>query len=192
MFYLRKYNIAIRNNVKNKVKKNNNMNRIKYLAIPFLFWTCNMYGQSQTYTSRIGLKFFPCHWDIAITINNDTLRYELFNHWYCRSYAELRQITVPINEIEKYTLSKDSIQFVIKKESIYLIDKKYGIKKRIKNKKLCISTEKMRKISYAHKIAIENGLMHYNLYTDEDLQLNEDDFCKKVNSNLEILKEKKE
>ena len=166
------------------------MNRIKYLAIPFLFWTCNMYGQNQ-YIGRIGLDL-PGHLDVAITINNDTLRYELFNHWYTKSYAELRQITIPINEIEKYTSINDSLQFVINEKFIHLIDKKYGINKKIKLEKKYISISYMRKISYAQKIAEENGLMHYNLYSDEDLRLNEDDFCKKVNSNLEILKEKKE
>jgi len=144
--------------------------------------------QNQTYTGRIGSKFFPSHLDIVITINNDSLRYELFNHWYCRSYAELRQITISINDINK----NDSIVFKINEKSIRLIDKKYGIYKRIKSIKLCISVEKMRKISYAHKIATENGLRHFDLYEWKDLELNENEFYKKVDSNLETIKSNNE
>ena len=48
----------------------------------------------------------------------------------------------------------------------------------------------MRKISYVYKIARENELRHFDLYKNEDLKLNEDEFCKKIKENLEILKEK--
>ena len=46
----------------------------------------------------------------------------------------------------------------------------------------------MRKISYAYEIAKENGLRHFDLYTWEDLELNENEFYKKVNSNNETIK----
>jgi hypothetical protein len=158
-----------------------------YIISFFLFF--NLYGQNQTYTGRIGLNL-PGHLDVVITIYNDTLRYEVFNHWYTDSYAELRQIIISINEIEKNTSENDSIVFIINEKSIHLIDKMYRINKQIKNTKLCTSVYKMRKISYAYKIAQENGLMHFDLYRYEDLGLNEDEFCKKVNANLETLKEK--
>jgi len=158
-----------------------------FFALTFIlfFLSFNVYAQGQTYKGRKGPDL-PGHLDIVITIYNDTLRYELFNHWYTDSYAELRQITIPINEIS----TNDSIIFKINEKSIHLIDEKYGINKQIKQTKRYFSATKMRKISYAHKVASENGLMHYNLYTHEDLMLGEDEFYKKINSNLEIIKQK--
>jgi hypothetical protein len=129
--------------------------------------------QNQTYIGRKGPDL-PKHLDIVITINNDSLRYELFWHWYTDSYAELRQITIPINNINK----NDSLVFKINEKSIHLIDKRYNIDKQLKIPKRAVSAERMRKISYAQKIAEKNGLIHFDLYEREDLRLNETSMTK--------------
>ena len=159
--------------------------KICILALVLFLLSFNIYGQNQTYTGRKGLNL-PGHLDIAITIDDETLRYELFNHWYTDAYTELRQIIIPINDINKY--NSDSIAFKINGNFFHLIDKKYNIDKRLKISKRNTSIEKMRKISYAYKIAKENGLKHYDLYKRKDLELNENEFYKKVNSTLETVK----
>jgi hypothetical protein len=67
------------------------------LSIMFLT-LLQLYGFSQeTFTSRKGSKFFPGHLEVVITVDSKNVRYELFNHWYSLSYAELRQITIPLD-----------------------------------------------------------------------------------------------
>ncbi|AHM62791.1 hypothetical protein D770_22730 [Flammeovirgaceae bacterium 311] len=78
------------------------------------------FGQS-TYTSRKGTKFFPGHYDIAISIDSTNLRYELYNHWYAGVYSELRQVTVPLDSIEFYNKSNDSISFHMLKDKVRLV-----------------------------------------------------------------------
>ena len=161
---------------------------MKFFVIGLVFFlSFNIYGQNQTYIGRKGPDL-PGHLDIVITVNNDSLRYELFCHWYTDSYDELRQITIPINNIDK----NDSLVFKINEKSIHLIDKKYNIDKQLKISKRVVSAERMRKISYAQKIAEKIGLTHFNLYEWEDLKLNEEEFYKKVDANLETIKNKKE
>lgn len=87
--------------------------------------TLNLIGFGQeNYTSRKGSKFFPGHLDISITIDKNELRYELFNHLYTGSYAELKQITIKLDSIEKFNLSNESIAITIIKNKAHLTDKK--------------------------------------------------------------------
>lgn len=146
------------------------------------------YGQD-IYTSRYGSKFFPGHLDIVITIDSNNVRYELFNHWYSGSYAELRQMTIPLDNLEKYNLSNDSISIKFLDKKIHLTDKRYNLNRKIRHRTLCISPTNMRKISYAYKVSsgFEN-IRHYDLYKWDDLNLNEDDFKKKVIENLDEIK----
>lgn len=137
------------------------------------------------YTSRKGSKFFPGHLDIAITVESNHLRYELFNHWYFGSYAELRQQTIPLDILNKLDIKIDSVNINILDKRIQLIDKKFHINKKIRHRNLCTSNENMRKISYAYKVSSKyENVGHFELYKWEDLNLTEDDFKKMVNENL--------
>lgn len=151
-----------------------------YILLLTLLGTFTLQAQEQVFTSRKGPKFLPGHYDITITVQNDTLKYELFNHWYSRSYAQLRNVSIPLSDIHK----QDSITFKMTKKGIQLTDKKFGITKKVKRKNLCDSLEDMRKISYAYEIAQDNNLMHYELFKSADLQLSEAAFRAKVKENL--------
>ena len=163
-----------------------------FLLIILIIFSSNIYAQEEVFTSRKGSKFFPGHLDIVITINNENVEYELFNHWHSSSYSQLRKISIKINEIERFNSTNDSIKIVISKNSIGLIDEKYKLNKKVKKRKLCTSKENMRKISYAYKIGKENNIEHFTLYNYEDLKLTESEFFRKVGSNLTSIKQKKE
>jgi hypothetical protein len=146
---------------------------MKYTIIFICLISLNLIGFGQeNYTSRIGSKFFPGHLDIVITIDTNVLRYELFNHWYTGSYAELRQISIKNDSLGEFDQSNDTISFKLHDNKIHLIDKRFGINKKIRHKKLCATPETMRKISYAYKVSSKNGkVRHYELYDLEDLKL---------------------
>lgn len=163
--------------------------RLLFLLITILF---NLFSYGQTYTSRFGSKFFPGHYDIVMTIENDSVRYELFNHWYCLSYEESRQMKISLDELDFFNTNNDTIQIEVCDNKIRLIDKKYGINKRIKHKKLCASPEKMRMISFAVKISMNsNVIRHYQLYTPADLNLPENEFKEKVKQNMAKLEKER-
>ena len=162
------------------------------LLVSFILIYSNNFAQEKIFTSRKGSKFFPGHFDIVVTINNENIKYELFNHWYSGSYAELREINIIKSEIEKFNLNSDSLKIEINKNSVRIIDKKYKINKKIKSRKLCTSKENMRKISFAYEIAKKNNLRHFSLYNYEDLKLPEEEFKKKIETNLILIKQKKE
>jgi hypothetical protein len=150
-----------------------------------MLWQCS-YSQL-VYTSRTGSKFFPGHMDIAITIDSSQIRYELFHHWFSLSYAECRQLTIPITGLYAFNQSNDSIQIRIQKNKVFLTDKRYGIHKKIKHRNLCTSAETMRKISFACKLTQGRpDIHHFELYTHEDLKLTEPEFRKKVLQNFEL------
>ncbi len=138
----------------------------------------------RTYTSHKGSRFFPGHLDISITVENDTILYELFNHWYSLSYAELRQLSIPTSELDKWNLN-DSIRITASNSRNFkLIDKRYNVRRTIKHRNICASTETMRKISFAYEISQANDLRDYALFERTDLQLSEQDFRARVLSNL--------
>jgi hypothetical protein len=92
-------------------------------------------------TQNFSLSIF-----ISVSVNNDTIRYELFNHWYALSYAEIRQISIPVSELEQWN-QNDSIRIeILKTDNIKLQDNRYNLNRKIKHKNLCVSTEIMRKI----------------------------------------------
>lgn len=147
----------------------------------------NSYSQD-TFTSRKGSKFFPGHLDIVVTVNNKNVRYELFNHWYSLSYAELRQITIPLDSLNEFNQKNDSIKIELHNGRVKLVDKKYRLSRRIKHGNLCASASTMRKISFAYKLSSKHkDIRHFELYNHEDLKLDEEDFKKKV---IKKLKEK--
>lgn len=146
-----------------------------------------VFGREKTFTSRKGSKFFPGHYDMQFTLEKDSLRYQLFNHWYSGCYAELRQFTIPISGLEKFNHQNDSLNFIIRNNKVYVVDKKYGLKKHIKHRKLCADAERMRKISFANQLSKENNLKPNALYLYSDLKLEEDKFYSKVRSNLVLI-----
>lgn len=161
--------------------------KIRLIIIFLTFLQFNSYSQD-TYTSKKGSKFFPGHLDIVVTVDNTNVRYELFNHWYTLSYAELRQITIPLEHLNEFNQNNDSINIELHNGSVKLIDKKYGLSRKIRHKNLCASASTMRKISFAYKLSSEQkNFRHFDLYDSEDLNLDEAEFKKMV---IEKLKEK--
>jgi hypothetical protein len=153
----------------------------------FLVLSTYIYSQ-ETFTSRKGSKLFPGHHEIVITVDSCKVRYELFNHWYTNSYAELRQITIATDSLKHYSESNDTLQIIIADNYVKITDKRYKINKKVKHKRLCNKPDIMRKISFAHSQARKHkGIGHYELYTNADLKLNEADFKRLVLLNLNKL-----
>lgn len=162
--------------------------KIRLILIFLTLLQLNSYSQD-TFTSRKGSKFFPGHLDIVITVDDKNVRYELFNHWYSLSYAELRQVTIPIDSLNAFNQMNDSIRIEFHKGYIKLVDKKYRLSRKIKHRTLCAPASTMRKISFAYKLSSEQkDMRHFELYDYKDLRLDEEEFKNKV---IEKLKEKK-
>ena len=141
------------------------------------------YGQD-SYSSRKGTKFFPGHLDIAITIDEKNVKYELYNHWYSGTYSQLRQIEIPIDSLEHFNQRNDSITIKITNNKVKLTDKRYKLNRKVKHTNLCNSTENMRKISFAVDLALHHSIGPHGLYLYEDLKLEEFEFKQKVLGNL--------
>jgi hypothetical protein len=161
--------------------------KIRLTIIFLTLLQLNSYSQD-TFTSRKGSKIFPGHLEIVVTVDNKNVRYELFNHWYSLSYAELRQITIPLDSLNEFNQKNDSIKIELHNGRVKLVDKKYRLLRRIKHRNLCASASTMRKISFAYNLSSkQKDIRHFELYDHEDLKLDEEDFKKKV---IEKLKEK--
>jgi hypothetical protein len=164
--------------------------RLILLIIMFSCLSPTIFSQ-ETFTKKVGPKFLPGHWHIVLTIEKNTAHYQLFNHWYSASYAQYRDLEIPLSEIDKYDSSNDTLSIIIQDNKIKLIDKKYHLKKHIKHQELCASLAEMRKISYAHLIAEKHDdVEHFDLYDQSDLHLPEKEFKTRVDENLKkIVKE---
>jgi hypothetical protein len=154
-----------------------------------LFYGLNGYAQ-ETYTGTKGSKLFPGHLHAFITVDSSSVKYELFNHWYNASYAQYREMSIPINQLGELRIEKDSLVITIHNGKVKLNDKKYKIKKTIKHQKSCAALTTMRKISYANTLAEKvEDLRHFDLYEQTDLKLSETEFKALVRHNLdEIIK----
>ena len=140
----------------------------------------------ETFTERKGSKFFPGHLHLVMDVGSNEIHYQLFNHWYSWSYAQLRDIIIPISELDLYGEQNDTLTIIILDNKVKLIDKRNKLDRKIKHQKLCASVETMRKISYANSIAEKHeDMMHFHLYEREDLELTEKEFIKLVDKNLE-------
>ncbi len=158
--------------------------KIKLTILLLTLVHLNSYSQD-TFTSRKGSKFFPGHLDVVITVDDKNVRYELFHHWYSLSYAELRQMTIPLDSLNEFNQKNDSISIEFHKGKVKLVDKKYRLSKKIKHKKICASVSTMRKISFAYELSTEHkNIGHFELYKPEDLNLDEEAFKKKVMEKL--------
>lgn len=158
--------------------------KIKLTILLLILVHLNSYSQD-TFTSRKGSKFFPRHLDVVITVDNKNVRYELFHHWYSLSYAELRQITIPLDSLNVFNQKNDSISIEFHNGKVNLVDKKYRLSRKIKHKKMCASVSTMRKISFAYELSTEHkNIRHFELYEPEDLNLDEEAFKKKVMEKL--------
>lgn len=146
-------------------------------------------NSQETFSSRKGSKFFPGHLDIVVTVAQDTVKYELFNHWYSLSYAKLRQHSIPLDQLDAFNQKNDSLKIIFREGKVRLVDKKYRLSKNIKHRKLCASLQTMRKISYAYTLAKEHkDLNHFELYNRDDLMLDEEAFKKKISERVKELK----
>lgn len=156
--------------------------RLTVILLTFLQFQC---FSQQTYTSRKGSKFFPNHFDIVITVDNNKVRYELFNHWYSFSYDEYRQITISLDSLSAFNQKNDTIKIELQKRKVKLVDKKYRLARKIKHRDLCVSAPIMRKISFACNLTRENSnIKHFELYNRDDLKLEEEEFKRIVLENL--------
>ena len=160
--------------------------KMKYILtiLTIIFLQTISFAQ-ENYTSRKGSKFFPGHLDIVITVDSNKLRYELFNHWYSWSYAKLRQLAIPLDSLEMFNISNDSIKIELQNNKVKLVDKKYRLKRKIKHRNLCVSPETMRKVSFAYEVSgKQEDLRHFELYEREDLNLSETEFKQLIMINL--------
>jgi len=160
---------------------------MKIICSIILTFCLSLTGFSQeTYTARKGSRLFPGHLHIVMDVDSNEIHYQLFNHWYSWSYAQLRDIKIPISELDKYGEKNDTLTIIILKNEVKLIDNKNKLDRKIKHQKLCASVETMRKISYANSIAEKHeDMMHFHLYEREDLDLSEEEFKNLVNNKLE-------
>lgn len=154
--------------------------KIRLATLVLFLIQLNGYSQ-EVFTSRKGPKFFPAHLDMVITLDNGGVRYELFNHWYTLSYAELRQIKIPLDSLTAFNQKSDSLQIMLHNGRVKLIDKKYRLSRKMGHRNLCASASTMRKIAFACSlVGKQQGIRHFELYDREDLKLDEDEFRKKV------------
>ena len=159
--------------------------KIIFSIILTLCFSLTSFSQ-ETYTARKGSRFFPGHLHMVMKVDSTEIHYQLFNHWYSLSYAQYRDIKIPISELAKYGEQNDTLTIIILDNKIKLIDKKNKLNKKVKHQKVCASVETMRKISYANSIAEKQEvMMHFHLYEREDLGLTEEKFKKLVDKNLE-------
>lgn len=140
----------------------------------------------ESYSSNIGAKLFPGHLHVVIDVDSTEIHYQLFNHWYSLSYAQTRDVRIPLSEIDKYGEQNDTLTILLFKNKVKLIDKQNDLKQTVKHQKPCTSVATMRKISYAVAIASQYDRMnHFHLYERSELDLSEDEFKQRVNQNLE-------
>ena len=125
---------------------------------------------------------------MVISVDSNNIHYQLFNHWYSLSYAQDRDIIIPISELNKFNNENDTLTIIILNNKIKLTDKRNKLDRKVKHQKLCASKETMRKISYAYSIVEKHedeDIMHFHLYEYGDLKLKEEEFKKLVDKNLE-------
>jgi hypothetical protein len=163
--------------------------KIAFLIMLVSYFSLTSYAQD-IYSARKGLRLLPGHLHAVITVDSSTIHYQLFNHWYTDSYAQYRDLQVPITELGKFSIQNDTLCIIIRDKTVKLVDKRYDIETNVKHQKLCASVETMRKISYAYAIAEKhNQVKHYDLYLAEDLELPEAAFKRIADKNLaELLK----
>lgn len=146
----------------------------------------------ETYTARKGSRFFPGHWHAIIHVDRADIHYQLFNHWYSLSYAQYRDISIPLSQLEKYGEENDTLTIIVNHGKVKLIDKRNNLNRNIKHQKCCASVDHMRKISYANAIAEKHeNLRHFDLFKHEDLKLNEVEFKSLVDKNVALILQKR-
>lgn len=159
------------------------MKKLIGLIFLLMIYLNSTYSQ-EMYTAKKGSRFFPGHLHAVITVDSTMLSYELFNHWYVGSYAQERDITIPLSDVEGFNSRDNSIKLEVLPNKVKLKDKKYGFNKKVKDQKLCASVQSMRNISYAVEVTNDNDISHFQLYEDEDLSLSEEAFKELVNAKL--------
>ena len=159
--------------------------KISFSIILTLYFSFTCFSQ-ETFTETKGSRFFPGHLHMVMDVDSNEIHYQLFNHWYSWSYAQLRDIKIPISEFDKYGEQNDTLTIIVLDNKVKLIDKRNKLDRKIRHQKLCASVATMRKISYANSIAEQHeDMMHFHLYEREDLDLSEEEFKNLVDHNLE-------
>lgn len=121
---------------------------MKIILSTLVSFCFSLAGFSQeTYTARKGLRIFPGHLHIALKVDSNKVHYQLFNHWYNLSYAQYRDIKIPISELPQYGEQNDTLRIIILADKVKLVDKRNQLDLKIKHTKLCSTVETMRKIS---------------------------------------------
>ncbi len=158
-----------------------------YLILCCLLFSLTGFSQKQ-YTGRVGPRFLPGHYSIFITIDSTQLTYEVYQHWYVKSYATYRDLTIPLDSLSNFDVHNDSLQITIKSNKVRVKDKTLRINRRIKHRKVCTNAAVMRNISYAVKIAQPHeNIHHLRLFESADLNMSYDEFKAHVDQKLEIL-----
>ena len=157
---------------------------MKYLLTLFILIITINASTQEVYSAKKCSRLFPGHAHVLITVDTENIHYELFNHWYSLSYAQYRDLIIPLHELQEFNSNNDSIQLEIFDKKVKLVDERYGLKKNVKHQKQCASTEDMRKISYACEITSETNIKHFQLYDREELFLSEEEFEELVDSRL--------
>jgi hypothetical protein len=140
----------------------------------------------ESYTGKKGVRVFPGHLHVAISVDSTVIHYQLFNHWYNESYAQERDIVIPFSELQKYESQNDTLTIIVLNDKVKLIDKRYKLNRKVKHQKLCVSIDTMRKISYANSVADKHkSIRHFDLFEQDDLKLTEQEFKKVVDKNIE-------
>ena len=169
-----------------KYQYHNSMKLIYFLIVTCLVIPCT--GQDM-YSGIKGPRLFPGHMHVIISVDSNVVHYQLFNHWYTRSYAQYRDIVIPIDDLDNFNSENDTLAIVLHDNKIKLKDERNGLNMNIKHKKLCSQNpDQMRKISYAYSLSEKHeDIRHFDLYEEEDLESTEADFKERVNQTLEQL-----
>ncbi len=161
------------------------MKQILLMIIAVLF--CQQIAAQNIYYGHWGSRLFPGHWDVFVTVSEDSIRYEAYNHAYTDWHIEKRKISIPVSDIDRYGTQNDTLQINIEEKRIHIKDGDLDLKLQSKVKakgSLC----RIRKLAYADKVARENGIKDFwDLYSYENFELTEEEFYAKVDDNLRLL-----
>ncbi|MDH5381464.1 MAG: hypothetical protein OEW75_11460 [Cyclobacteriaceae bacterium] len=126
---------------------------------------------------------------MIITKKNDSIRYELFNHWYSRSYSLLRDISVSVAQLP---IQSDSVGIHDMGNKFLVKDKKNGLDKMAMGglNRSCYSINFMRNMSFAYSLSLKYKIGHHAFYDEIDWEQSQDAFqnlyMELVNDSLHI------
>jgi hypothetical protein len=135
---------------------------------------------------HFGSKLIPGHYEIVLSIDENHVRYELFQHWYYQSYLKVRDLILSVNDSSGFSSEHDSVHVFMKNKHIELIDARYRINKRVRKKAQRESVEVMRNSDFAYRLAENDEKVSFHeLFESQDLNLPEEQFQQKVKTEFE-------